>query len=235
MSENNTRDVLTSTLKIPVVNANTSVEKLFSDFAAYIRIQDQVNVKQSVDQFFDTIFPLVFTFSLDNPNAAVTDEYQVCLVNRRRELRPTPFGEVARRLVQDVAKSLEVARALLDAFDLMAEAINVTSHLGSEQYCSNAVARLLFCSRCEGLAEVPPCRNLCLNIMRGCTAHIAELNSHWNLLVAAVEKVVSSLRGAHDFQDVLNSFHSKVYDSVMHYLDNSHMYHHKVSSVVFLF
>lgn len=224
--------MLTSIFKIPTESANSAVEKLFSDLAAYVRLEDQhqINVRQGVNQFLDAIFPWVFTHTIDDARVVseMTDEYRQCLSVNRKDLTPAPYGDGARRLVQDMGKSLEVARSLHDAFDLAAEAMNITNQLGYEDYCSEALTRLLYCSQCEGHGTVRPCKNFCQNVLRGCMTHVTEVNIYWNLFVLAIEKLIGSLHNAYDFQDILNSFHSKVSDSIFHYLDNAHNYHLQV-------
>lgn len=230
-SENNTHNMLTSIFKIPTESANSAVEKLFTDLSAYVRLDDhEISVRQSVNQFLDAIFPWVFTHTIDDARVVseMTDEYRACLSTNRKDLTPPPYGDGARRLVQDMAKSLEVARSLLDAFDLAAEAMNITNPLGYEDYCSEALTRLLYCSQCEGHGNVQPCKQFCLNIVRGCMTHVTEVNIYWNLFASAIEKLINSFHNAYDFQDVLNSFHSKVSDSIFHYLDNAHTYHLQV-------
>ena len=40
--------------------------------------------------------------------------------------------------------------------------------------------KMMYCPYCEGIPYVRPCNNYCMNIMKGCLAHQADLNKPWN-------------------------------------------------------
>ena len=46
--------------------------------------------------------------------------------------------------------------------------------------CEKALLKMLYCPYCRGLANVQPCNNYCLNVMKGCLAYHSELNEEWN-------------------------------------------------------
>ncbi|KAJ1077191.1 hypothetical protein K5549_005361 [Capra hircus] len=42
---------------------------------------------------------------------------------------------------------------------------------------------MLYCAYCRGLPTVRPCNNYCLNVMKGCLANQADLDTEWNLFI----------------------------------------------------
>ena len=46
--------------------------------------------------------------------------------------------------------------------------------------CSRSVMRMSMCPICQGLTDVKPCSNLCLNVLKGCLAYHAELATEWD-------------------------------------------------------
>ncbi|ELK25802.1 Glypican-6 [Myotis davidii] len=42
---------------------------------------------------------------------------------------------------------------------------------------------MLYCPYCRGLPTVRPCNNYCLNVMKGCLANQADLDTEWNLFI----------------------------------------------------
>lgn len=49
--------------------------------------------------------------------------------------------------------------------------------------CIRALMKMLYCPYCRGLPSVRPCNNYCLNVMKGCLANQADLDTEWNLFV----------------------------------------------------
>lgn len=65
--------------------------------------------------------------------------------------------------------------------------------------CIRALMKMLYCPYCRGLPTVRPCNNYCLNVMKGCLANQADLDTEWNLFIGK-EHVNSSRNrnvGAH--------------------------------------
>ncbi|KAI4538905.1 hypothetical protein MG293_011172, partial [Ovis ammon polii] len=51
--------------------------------------------------------------------------------------------------------------------------------------CIRALMKMLYCAYCRGLPTVRPCNNYCLNVMKGCLANQADLDTEWNLFIVA--------------------------------------------------
>lgn len=49
--------------------------------------------------------------------------------------------------------------------------------------CIRALMKMLYCPYCRGLPTVRPCKNYCLNVMKGCLANQADLDTEWNLFI----------------------------------------------------
>lgn len=49
--------------------------------------------------------------------------------------------------------------------------------------CIRALMKMLYCPYCRGLPSVRPCNNYCLNVMKGCLANQADLDTEWNLFI----------------------------------------------------
>ncbi|TWW67924.1 Glypican-6 Secreted glypican-6 [Takifugu flavidus] len=44
---------------------------------------------------------------------------------------------------------------------------------------------MMYCPYCRGLPGLRPCQNYCRNVMRGCLANQADLDTEWNLFIGA--------------------------------------------------
>lgn len=46
--------------------------------------------------------------------------------------------------------------------------------------CVRAAMKMMYCPYCSGQVALKPCQNYCLNVMRGCLANQADLDTEWN-------------------------------------------------------
>lgn len=63
--------------------------------------------------------------------------------------------------------------------------------------CVRAAMKMLYCPYCSGQVALKPCQNYCLNVMRGCLANQADLDTEWNNFLgegSPCEKISASLR-----------------------------------------
>ena len=88
---------------------------------------------------------------------------------------------IPKRVLGQMGRSLLPSRTFLQALNLGIEVINTTDHLHFSKECGRALLRMQYCPHCQGLALTKPCMGYCLNVMRGCLAHVAELNPHWHV------------------------------------------------------
>lgn len=49
--------------------------------------------------------------------------------------------------------------------------------------CVRALTQMLYCPYCRGMPGLKPCHNYCYNVMRGCLANQADLDTEWNLFI----------------------------------------------------
>lgn len=52
--------------------------------------------------------------------------------------------------------------------------------VSSTPACIRALTKMLYCPFCQGMPAVKPCKNYCLNVMKGCLANQADLDPEWN-------------------------------------------------------
>ena len=49
--------------------------------------------------------------------------------------------------------------------------------------CVNALTKMSSCPACQGIPEIRPCPDYCVNVMKGCLAHHAELGDSWDKFI----------------------------------------------------
>lgn len=50
------------------------------------------------------------------------------------------------------------------------------------QECTRAIMKMTYCPHCRGMPSARPCANYCTNVMKGCLANQADLDTEWRHL-----------------------------------------------------
>lgn len=176
------------------------VNQLFSSLSLYLRGAN-VSVEATVHQFFDNIFPLVYT-RLINPgiDGSVTTGSNTgdCLRMTRQDVNP--FGTHPAIMAQELAGALGVGRQLGLALEEGLEVVNATEHPSLSKDCVKSLVKMVFCSHCRGLTLIKPCRDYCLNVMRGCLASVSELDQSWRRYTSLMEQLTLAVAGHHSLE-----------------------------------
>lgn len=56
--------------------------------------------------------------------------------------------------------------------------------------CLRVLTKMVYCPFCQGMPAVKPCKNYCLNVMKGCLANQADLNPEWNQYIGKFQKIL---------------------------------------------
>ena len=59
--------------------------------------------------------------------------------------------------------------------------------------CVRALTKMTGCPACQGLPELKACSNYCINVMKGCLAYQAELDTDWNNFVGKNSTIINSV------------------------------------------
>uniref|UniRef100_A0AAV2LMY1 Glypican-1 n=1 Tax=Knipowitschia caucasica TaxID=637954 RepID=A0AAV2LMY1_KNICA len=78
---------------------------------------------------------------------------------------------------------------------------------------------MLYCPYCRGLPGLKPCHNYCQNVMRGCLANQADLDTEWNLFIDQCE----SRRRGTKADDVMLRLHVRSGPSALNETSGSFM------------
>ncbi|XP_032133168.1 glypican-5 isoform X1 [Sapajus apella] len=211
-AENYTSILFCNTYRNMALEAAASVQEFFTDVGLYLFGAD-ANPEEFINRFFDSLFPLVYNHLI---NPGVTDsslEYSECIRMARRDV--SPFGNIPKVVMGQMGRSLLPSRTFLQALNLGIEVINTTDYLHFSKECSRAFLKMQYCPHCQGLTLSKPCMGYCLNVMRGCLAHMAELNPHWHGYIRSLEELSDAMHGTYDIEHVLLNFHLLVSDAVI--------------------
>ncbi|XP_077294712.1 division abnormally delayed protein [Arctopsyche grandis] len=238
-SENKTLYLFQQVYSKMSVFSKKPIGDLYSDIRNYINNSSDVagssdlNVENSVSDFFTNLFPLVYHHAVNNLNVRdFTEEYKTCLRQSVKEIQP--FGDIPRQISHSMYKSLEATRVLLQALALGSEVLNTTDMLlnegaekteSTQNACHLALLKMSYCPHCLGLdVHLKPCSGFCLNVLRGClTQHVSELDLPWNSYVEAVERLVIAVK-AHDknvnADTLLRGLDTRISEAIMYAMEN---------------
>ncbi|KAK2853906.1 hypothetical protein Q5P01_006567 [Channa striata] len=211
-AENRTNALLRESYPSIADEAAGPVRELLTDIGLFL-LGSELSV-DSVQQFFDALFPLVYNHLINPGPGDISSGYAECVRSSSRDLRP--FGRVPGLFADQIARSGVSGKLLLQALHLGIEVINTTDHLQLSRECRRALLKMHYCPHCQGLTQSKPCMGYCLNVMRGCLASMAEIDTHWREFVHSLEGLSIRMQGPQDLEQVLLGFHTLLHDAIKH-------------------
>ncbi|XP_010570851.1 glypican-3 isoform X1 [Haliaeetus albicilla] len=193
------------------------VGELFTDVSLYILGSD-ISVNDMINEFFDSLFPLVYSHLINPGFPDPSVEMTECLRAARRDLKV--FGNYPKMMMTQVSKSLQATRVFLQALNLGIEVINTTDHLKFSKDCGRALLKMWYCSHCQGLLLAKPCAGYCSVVMHGCLASVVEIDNHWREYIGSLEGLTKGMHGIYDMEHVLLNLFSLVRDAIVYVQKN---------------
>nr|XP_033801264.1 glypican-3 [Geotrypetes seraphini] len=194
-----------------------AVGKLFTDVSYYILGSD-INVNDMINEFFDSLFPVIYIHVINPGFREPSMESIQCLRIAWRDLNV--FGNFPKVIMTQVSKSLQAARVFLQALNLGIEVVNTTYHLRFSKDCGRALLKMWYCSHCQGLLMARPCTGYCSVVIQGCLASVVEIDGYWREYIRSVERLTKGMYGIYDMEHVLLNLFSLIHDAVIHVQKN---------------
>ncbi|XP_035289951.1 glypican-4-like [Anguilla anguilla] len=165
-------------------------------------------------------------FRLVNVQYDFPEAYMGCVSRHTEELRP--FGDVPRKLRLQLTRAFVAARTFTRGLELLPEVLDKVSTVRDSPACERAAMKMLYCPYCSGQVALKPCKNYCLNVLRGCLANQADLDSEWNNFLEAMLSLAERLEGPFNFESVMDPIDVKISDAIMNMQENSMQVSQKV-------
>ncbi|XP_044735843.1 glypican-4 [Chrysoperla carnea] len=187
---------------------------LFEELENYYA-KGQVDLTETMDNFFIILYQRIFTVL--NSAYLFDDKYLECVSNHMKELKP--FGDVPHKLSAQVKRSFVATRTYGRALAVGVEVVKEMLSIKLNTECTHAVMRMQQCDACAGHSNVKACSNFCVNVMKGCYAYYADLETDWNSYVEAMDKVAERLIGPFNIEMVVEPINIKISDAIMNFQD----------------
>ncbi|KAJ8393835.1 hypothetical protein AAFF_G00055640 [Aldrovandia affinis] len=191
-------------------------QDLFTELKRYYT-GGNVNLEEMLNDFWARLLERMF--QLLNSQYHFTDDYLECISKYTDQLKP--FGDVPRKLKAQVTRAFIAARTFVQGLMVGREVANRVAKVSVSPACIRALTKMLYCPYCRGLPATKPCRNYCLNIMKGCLANQADLDPEWNLFIDAMLQVAERLEGPFNIEAVMEPIDVKISEAIMNMQDNS--------------
>uniref|UniRef100_A0A3P8WJY2 Glypican 4 n=1 Tax=Cynoglossus semilaevis TaxID=244447 RepID=A0A3P8WJY2_CYNSE len=183
-----------------------------------------VNLDSMLSEFWAELLERMFR--LVNVQYEFTDEYMDCVSRYTDQLQP--FGDVPRKLRIQLTRAFVATRTFVRGLALIPQVVNKVSTVGASVSCVRAVMKMMYCPYCSGQVALKPCQNYCLNVMRGCLANQADLDTEWNNFLDAMLSLAERLEGPFNFESVVEPIDVKISDAIMNMQENSMQVSQKV-------
>uniref|UniRef100_A0A3P9I0E7 Glypican 6a n=1 Tax=Oryzias latipes TaxID=8090 RepID=A0A3P9I0E7_ORYLA len=191
-------------------------QDLFTELKRYYT-GGNVNLEEMLNDFWSRLLERMF--QLLNSQYHFTDDYLECIGKIADVLKP--FGDAPRRLKIQVTKAFIAARTFVQGLMVGREVANRVAKVNVAPACVRALTKMLYCPYCRGMAGLKPCHNYCHNVMRGCLANQADLDSEWNLYIDAMLLVANRLEGPDNIEAVIDPVDIKISEAIITMQENS--------------
>ncbi|KAM8972784.1 glypican-2 [Pelodytes ibericus] len=184
---------------------------LFSELRAYYMGGGASRLGDALSEFWAGL--LERTLRLLLPHYELGADYMDCAARRAEDLRP--FGDSPRRLRLQVTRALGAARTLVQGLATGGDIVSRAAKAAYPPDCLRAAMRMWYCPLCRGHASLRPCHGLCLNVMKGCLAHQADMDADWNSLVDGLQELAERLTGPFNVELATESISVKISEAIM--------------------
>lgn len=200
-------------------------KKFFEDLTRYyVSGSAAINLESMLSDFWAELLERMFR--LVNVQYEFSDAYMECVSRHTEQL--LPFGDVPRKLRIHLTRAFVAARTFTKGLALMPKVVNKVSTVSASPSCVRAAMKMLYCPYCSGQVALKPCQNYCLNVLRGCLANQADLDTEWNNFIDAMLSLVDRLEGPFNFESVIDPIDVKISDAIMNMQENSMQVSQKV-------
>ncbi|XP_063074602.1 glypican-1b [Engraulis encrasicolus] len=167
------------------------LQDLFADLRRYYR-GSNINLEESLNEFWLRLLERLFKAA--NPEFRLSDDYLECVTKQSETLQP--FGETPRDSQQKVTRAFVAMRTFIQGLVTGGEVTRRVSQVPLSQECERALMKLSYCPQCQGMSSAKPCRVYCHNVLKGCLANQADLNTEWRNLADAMLKIAERIKSA---------------------------------------
>lgn len=222
-SERSLQDFLSETLGALYSRNARLFQDLYADLRRYYR-GSALNLDETLNEFWGRLLERLF--KSHTSDYVLSEDYLDCVSKQTELLRP--FGDIPRDFKPKVTTTFVTARSFVQGLTVAGEVVRKVSQVPLSPECTRAMMKLLYCPHCRGLASVKPCANYCSNVMKGCLANQADLDSEWQNLMDTMLQVASSFSVEPSIDVVISSIPLRMAEAIVYLQENLETFTTKV-------
>ncbi|XP_078143616.1 glypican-1b [Centroberyx gerrardi] len=188
---------------------------LYTELRRYCR-GSNVNLEEVLNDFWARLLEKLFNQA--NKQYLIGEDYLECVSKQTETLRP--FGDTPRDLKLKVTRTFVAARSFVQGLVVGGEVVRKVSQVQLSQECMRAMMRMTYCPHCRGMASARPCANYCSNVMKGCLANQADLNTEWRHLADTMMQVANRFDGPAGVDIVVLSLPNRISEAISTMMEN---------------
>ncbi|XP_072220772.1 glypican-1-like [Leuresthes tenuis] len=215
------QETFTSTYGILYYQSSQVFSDLYADLRHYYR-SSNVNLEEVLNDFWAKLLEKLF--SQANKQYSIGEDYLECVSKQMETLRP--FGDTPRKMTVQVTRTFVAARSFIQGLVISGEVVRKVSQVPLSQECIRAMMRMTYCPHCRGMPSAKPCANYCSNVMKGCLANQADLNSEWRNLAESMLNVATQRLDTMD--SLILSIPNRISEAMFTMTDNIQMINSKL-------
>ncbi|XP_056911984.1 glypican-1b [Takifugu flavidus] len=196
---------------------------LYADLRRYYR-GSNVNLEEVLNEFWVRLLEKLLHHT--NKQSLAGEDYLECVSKQMETLRP--FGDHPRTIKVSVTRAVLAARSFVQGLAVSGEVVRKVSQVRLSLDCMRAIMKMTYCPHCRGMASARPCANYCTNVMKGCLANQADLNTEWRHLADTMMQVADHLHGPSGVEDVILTLPNSILDGVSTMMENMEAVKHKL-------
>ncbi|XP_055723061.1 glypican-1-like [Salvelinus fontinalis] len=203
---------------------NTRVfSDLYTELRRYYR-GSNINVEEALNEFWARLLERLFKGA--NGQYLIGDDYLECVSKQSETLRP--FGDTPRNLKLKVTRTFVAARSFVQGLVISGEVVRKVSQVPLSPECVRAIMKMTYCRHCRGVPSAKPCANYCANVLKGCLANHADLDTEWRNLADAMLQVANKFEGASSVNVVFLSLPKHISEAITTMIENIDTFNTKV-------
>ncbi|CAJ1072162.1 glypican-1b [Xyrichtys novacula] len=188
---------------------------LYTDIKHYYR-GSNVNLEEVLNEFWARLLEKLFFQA--NKQYFIGEDYLECVSKQIETLRP--FGDTPRTMKMMVTRTFVAARSFVQGLVVSGEVVRKVSQVQLSQECMRAMMKMTYCPHCRSMASARPCANYCSNVMKGCLANQADLNTEWRHLAETMMQVADRFDGPTGVESVVLSLPSRISEAMYTMMEN---------------
>ncbi|CEF61983.1 Dally-like [Strongyloides ratti] len=203
----------------PFYKSNIKVfDELYTELDNYLYANTVKPIPVIVDNFFEQSYLIIF--ELLNPLRKITNnEQKECLLIMKNELKP--FLSFPKRITGQLSKSFTVWRSFFEVIENIVTQLHSLLHTSIPEECINKLVEMEYCQICTfnqiNLPGSKPCFSYCSNVLKGCLAEYAEIDTQWNILIDSLLQLFTKLKDVSNPVTTLAPLPAQISESFMVY------------------